>query len=266
MTDTSRETPEKVAIVTGGNSGIGEAAVHRLARAGAKVAILARREAEGRAVEQAVRDAGGEATFIACDVMERAAIEAAVQRVAERWGGVHILFNNAGGMRPHGLTNPDDAAWEWTLRLNLTSTFIMTQVCWPHLCAAGGASVVNMSSTTAVAASSEAQAALAPGLPPPAYWAAKAGVEAFTRYVATMGAPYGVRANCVRPGQILTPTATHFTPGHHAFEALFAHVQLTHGPGTAADVANLVYFLASDESRFINGQVFNIDGGAAIKV
>ena len=100
----------RVAIVTGGNSGIGEATVHRLARAGAKVAILARREAEGRAVEQAVRDAGGEATSITCDVMERAAIEAAVQRVAKREGGLHILGSNARARLRHGLANLDDAA------------------------------------------------------------------------------------------------------------------------------------------------------------
>ena len=256
----------KVAIVTGGNSGIGEATVHRLARAGAKVAILARREPEGRAVERAISDAGGDALFVRCDVTERTAVEAAVAQVVERYDGVHILFNNAGGAQPHGLAEPGDDAWEWTLRLNLTSAYLMTQACWPHLVAAGGASVVNMSSTAAVAAVSEAQRGLVPGLPGPAYWAAKAGMEAFTRYIATMGAPHGIRANAVRPGQILTPSATRRTPGHHSSEALFEQVQLTKGPGYPEDVANLVSFLAADESRFINGQVIDIDGGAVLKV
>jgi 7-alpha-hydroxysteroid dehydrogenase len=256
----------KVAIVTGGNSGIGEASVHRLARAGAGVAILARRTAEGESVARAVAEAGGDALFVSCDVMERDAIEAAVAQVVERYGGVHILFNNAGGAQPHGLTEPGDDAWEWTLRLNLTSAYVMTQVCWPHLTAAGGASVVNMSSGAAAAAVSEPLQRLVPGLPPPAYWAAKAGMEAFTRYLATMGAPHGIRANALRPGQIITPLTTRTTPGRHGAEALFAQVQLTEGPGYPEDVANLVYFLASDESRFINGQVIDIDGGAVLKV
>jgi 3-oxoacyl-[acyl-carrier protein] reductase len=255
-----------VALVTGGNSGIGEATVHRLAREGAQVAILARREPEGQAVARAVAEAGGEALFVGCDVTERAAVEAAVAQVVERCGGVHILFNNAGGAQPHDLTQPGDDAWEWTLRLNLTSTYLMTQVCWPHLVAADGASVVNMSSGAAAGAASEALQRLVPGLPPPAYWAAKAGVEALTRYTATMGAPHGIRANAVRPGQVLTPWATRRTPGHHGLEAMFEQVQLTKGPGYPEDVANLVAFLASDESRFINGQVIDIDGGAALKV
>jgi NAD(P)-dependent dehydrogenase (short-subunit alcohol dehydrogenase family) len=256
----------KVAIVTGGNSGIGEATVQRLAREGAKVAILARREAEGVAAQQAVRDAGGDATFIRCDVMERTEIEAAVARTIELYGGLHIIFNNAGGAFPHSLSEAGDEAWEKTLRLNLTSIYIMTQIAWPHLVAAGSASVVNTSSMAAVAAASAAQQALVPGLPSPAYWAAKGGVEAFTRYTATAGAAHGIRANVVRPGAILTPMATRLTPGHHIFEPIYEQIQLTEGPGYPEDVANAVFFLASDESRFINGQVLNIDGGAVGKV
>jgi NAD(P)-dependent dehydrogenase (short-subunit alcohol dehydrogenase family) len=96
----------KVAIVTGGNSGIGEASVLRFAREGARVAIVARREAEGMAVQQAVRDAGGDATFIHCDVTVPADIEAAVARAVELYGGVHVLVNNAGGAGGTGIA-PD---------------------------------------------------------------------------------------------------------------------------------------------------------------
>jgi len=123
-----------------------------------------------------------------------------------------------------------------------------------------------MSSTAAVGAMSEAQQRLMPGMPGPAYWAAKAGIEALTRYTATQGASHGVRANALRPGQIVTPMTTRTTPGHHGLEVLFTHVQLTEGPGYPEDVANLVYFLASNESRFINGQVIDIDCGSALKV
>src|SRR5262245_28305536 len=111
----------KVAIVTGGNSGIGEAMVQRFAREGAQVAIVARREAEGLGVQQAVRDAGGDATFIRCDVTEPSDIEAAVARTVELYGGIHMLVNNAGG---GGAAGPDpfpepggDEAWDYVLRL-----------------------------------------------------------------------------------------------------------------------------------------------------
>jgi NAD(P)-dependent dehydrogenase (short-subunit alcohol dehydrogenase family) len=183
--------PGKVALVTGGNSGIGEATVHRLAQEGAQVVIVARRQAEGDAVEQAVRAAGGEATFISCDVMERPAVEKAVAQAVALYGCLHILFNNAGGGTPHQFRDAADAAWETTLRRNLLSTFMMTQVAWPHLVNAGGGSIINMSSTTAVMAVSTEQRTLLPRIPGPAYGAAKAAVEAYTRYTAAEGAPHG---------------------------------------------------------------------------
>jgi NAD(P)-dependent dehydrogenase (short-subunit alcohol dehydrogenase family) len=256
----------KVAIVTGGNSGIGEATVHRLAREGARVAILARRRPEGLAVEEAVRAAGGEAAFIACDMLERSAIESAVAQTVDRYGALHILFNNAGGGGPQRFPEPDDADFERVLRLNLVSTYIMTQVAWAHLVAAGGGSIVNMSSLAAVAGIAPAWCPLAPGFPPPAYSAAKAGIEALTRWTASTGAAVNIRCNAVRPGQIVTPGTSARTPGHHALERVFDQFQVTSGPGYAEDVANAVYFFASDESRFVNGQILDIDGGASAKL
>ncbi len=263
----------KVAIVTGGNSGIGEATVLRFARAGAKVAILARREPEGMAVQQAVRDAGGDATFVRCDVTRPADIESAVARTVELYGGVHVLVNNAGGGGGAGIA-PDpfpepggDDAWDYTLRLNLTSTYQMIRAAWPHLKAAGGASIVNVSSLAAVAAYSPAMWDLLPGMsPPPAYFAAKAGVEALTRLVASVGVPHQIRANVVRPGAILTPGASRRSPGHHGLERLHEFIQMLPGVGEPDDIANAVYFLASDESKFIIGQILAVDGGAVHKV
>jgi NAD(P)-dependent dehydrogenase (short-subunit alcohol dehydrogenase family) len=105
-----------------------------------------------------------------------------------------------------------------------------------------------------------------PGLPSPGYAVSKAAMDGFTRYVASLGALHNIRVNGVRPGQVITPMATQFTPGHHVFEGYFDHTQLTPGPGTPEDIAQLVVFLLSDESRFINAQVVDIDGGAAGKV
>jgi NAD(P)-dependent dehydrogenase (short-subunit alcohol dehydrogenase family) len=257
----------KVAIVTGGNSGIGAATVQRFAREGARVAILARREQEGLVVQHAVRDAGGDASFIACDVLDSAAMEAAVARTVDLYGGVQVLVNNAGGGAPDPFPEPGgDEAWERTLRLNLTAAYVLTRAVWPHMVAAGGGTIVNVSSLAAVTAVSPQQQELMPFIPGPAYAAAKAGLEALTRITASLGATHNIRANTVRPGAILTPTATRLEPGHHVFERVHDLVQLTPGSGSADDLANAIYFLASDESRFVNAQVLSVDGGAVFKV
>ena len=255
----------KVAIVTGGNSGIGEATVRLFAREGATVVLMARREDEGLRVERDVLGSGGRAKFIACDVMERASIDAAMAATVEQFETVNVLFNNAGGAFPGEFPRESDETWEQTLNLNLTSTFRMSKACWPHMVAAGGGSIVNMSSFAAVSALSQEQRALLPGVPPAAYSAAKAGVEAFSRYAAGEGSAHGIRVNVVRPGQILAPSAS-IAPGQHFAERYFASVQVVPGVGLPEDVANAVLFLASDESRFISGEVINIDGGAAGKI
>jgi NAD(P)-dependent dehydrogenase (short-subunit alcohol dehydrogenase family) len=259
----------KVAIVTGGNSGIGEATVHRLAREGARVAILARREKEGLTVQGAIRDAGGDATFIRCDVMERPSIEAAVAGTVERYGALHILVNNAGGAFPTPLDQVADENWDKTIRLNLTGTFIMCQTAWPHLVTAGGGSIVNITTAGTVMSIAEEQSAL---LPPGglsgvlAYISAKAGIEALTRFLAKDGAQHGIRVNAIRPGRILTPKMINPTTGVDPAAGFFSHGQLIHGPGQPEDVANAIFFLASDESRFMNAQVLNVDGGLVYKV
>ncbi len=202
----------KVAIVTGGNSGIGAATVMRFVREGAKVAILARREREGLAVQQAALDAGGEACFIACDVTDRPALENAARRTVELYGGIQIVVNNAGGGVPDPFPAPDDDAFERTLRLNLTSAYILARACWPHLVAAGGGTIVNVSSLAAVTGVTPHQQSIMPFFPSAGYMASKAGLEGLTRYLASAGAPHNIRANAVRPGAVLTPQPRALSP------------------------------------------------------
>ena len=260
----------KVAIITGGNSGIGASTAHTFAREGAKVVLMARREEQGRAVEQEIRDAGGTATFIACDVADDQSVAVAVDQAANTYGGVQLLFNNAGGGA--GSTFPDEPNEEWNrvITVNLTGTFYVSRAVWPHLIEAGGGAVVNMSSLAA-------QRGFSPrmldefGATSSSYYAAKAGVDALTRYMAGVGGKHNIRVNCVRPGQILTPGATGGTSndpdgGHHVFEKMFNFAQIVQGPGVPQDVANLVLFLASEESRFISGEIINVDGGVAAKI
>lgn len=255
----------KVAIITGGNSGIGEATARLFTQEGARAALLARREAEGREVERALRAEGREVTFIPCDVTSREAVEAAVSRTVGLYGAVHILVNNAGGGSREMFPDESDETWERILRVNLTAAFLTSRAAWPHLVKSGSGAIVNVSSLAAVSGASPAVLEKFPVLPSASYYAAKAGLEAFTRYTASVGAPYKVRVNCVRPGQVLTKRLT-TAAKEHVFARHFEIWQLLHGPGYAEDIANAILFLASDESRFITAEIINVDGGAAAKL
>ena len=167
---------------------------------------------------------------------------------------------------------PNESSEEFSriVRVNLVGTFNMSQAVWPHLIEAGGGAVINMSSLAA-------QRGMSPvmyeefGASTSAYWAAKAGVEALTRFMAGIGGKHHIRVNCARPGQIMTEGATGGTlhdpdGGHHVFEKWFDRIQIVQGPGYPEDVANLVLFLASEESRFITSEMINVDGGCAVKI
>jgi NAD(P)-dependent dehydrogenase (short-subunit alcohol dehydrogenase family) len=256
---------DKVAIITGGNSGIGEATASRFAQEGAKVSILARREAEGVAVQTAIRVEGGDCIFIPCDVTSRTAVEAAVTQTVKTYGRLDVLINNAGGGAREMFPDESDETWERVLRVNLTSCFLACRAAWPHFLKAGAGAIVNVSSLAAVSGASEAVLERFPTLPSASYYAAKAGMEGFTRYLASLGGPHKIRANCVRPGQVLTKRLT-TGAREHVFARHFEIWQLIKGPGYAEDIANAMLFLASDESRFITAEMMNIDGGAAAKL
>ena len=260
----------KVALITGGNSGIGEGTAQLFAQEGAKVILMARREQEGVAVEASIKSTGGDAKFIECDVSDENAVNAAVIEAVRTFGTINILFNNAG----HGASGnfPDESAEDFqrVINVNLNGTFYMSRAVWPHLIEAGGGAVVNMSSLAAQRGASPRMVDEF-GSTSSSYWAAKAGVDALTRYMAGVGGRSGIRVNGVRPGQIMTPQATRGTikdpdGGHHAFEKMFDLMQITPGPGYPEDVANLVLFLVSNESRFITGEIINVDGGVAAKL
>lgn len=255
----------RVALITGGNHGIGEATALRFAEEGAKVSLLARRRDEGLRVQQAIREKSGDATFFECDVTDRAAVEAAVSQTVKTYGALHVLFNNAGGGAGDRFPAESEEVWNHVLRVNLTGTFLVCRAAWPHLITAGGGAIINMSSLAAVVGISQTILEAQHFFPCASYGVAKAGIEAFTRYIAALGAPHNIRVNCVRPGQILTPRLTTESGGHRV-GAILNQVQLIKGPGAAADVANAVLFLASDEARFITAEVMNIDGGAAAKL
>jgi len=260
----------KVAIITDGNSGIGEATGHLFAREGAKVILMARREEQGQKVAESIRKEGGTAVFFACDVSDNEAVLKTVAKAAAVHGRIDILFNNAGGGSGGQFPTEPIEDFMRVIRINLGGTLNVSQAVWPHLVAAGGGAVVNMSSLAA-------QRSFTPkmykdfGAPSSSYFAAKSGIEGLTRFMAGIGGEHSIRVNCIRPGQILTPGSTRGTisnpdGGHHAFEAMFDTTQILKGPGHAVDVANLALFLCCDESRFVNGQIINVDGGVVAKL
>src|SRR5262245_18425193 len=214
----------RVAIVTGGNIGIGEATAKRFAQEGAKVAILARRVPEGEAVQQSIRRDGGNAIFIPCDVTEHASIEAAVHHTVAEYGSLDTRFHNSGGGSREMFPAETDEECERVLKLNLTGTVLMSRAAWPHLIAAGGGTIINMSVLAATTGPSDALRELLPFIPSASYSVAKAGIEAFTCYAATFGARHNIRVNCVRPGQIETPRLIE-NEGHR-FKRYFDVVQI----------------------------------------
>lgn len=256
----------KVAIITGGNSGIGATTAHLFAEEGAKVALMARREEEGIKVEKSIREKGGDATYIQCDVSVTTSAIAAVAQTVETYGGIDILFNNAGYGSSQAFPDESDENWDAIISVNMGGTFRMCRAVWPHLINAGSGAVVNMSSLAAQRGFSKQMLSIA-GTTSMSYYAAKAGIDAMTRYLAGMGGEHKIRVNCVRPGQIITPGATiEDNREKHLFKDAFDTFQILEGPGWPEDVANVILFLACDDSRFLTGVHINIDGGVAAKL
>jgi 3-oxoacyl-[acyl-carrier protein] reductase len=250
----------QVAIVTGGNSGIGRATALLFAAEGAKVGLLARREKEGIDVENTIKSDGGKAMFVPCDVANRQQVDDAVEKIASAYGSIDILFNNAGGGDRGNFPDETDEGWERVLSVNLTGTFYMSRAVWPHMVRGGSGRIVNNSSVAAQRGFSKNMYDLVGSAPSASYFAAKAGVDAFTRYAAGIGGQHNIRVNGVRPGQIITPL-TDVGGGQHRFKAMFDMIQILDGPGYSEDVAKVVLFLVTDESRFITGEIINVDGG-----
>ena len=258
----------KVAIVTGGNSGIGEATGKVLAGEGTKVALLARRLDKGQAVESEIRGAGGDATFITCDVSDPESVQAAVAQTVETYGGVHILVNNAGGGGPGGKAGEphrleSNETWDRVIVVNLTGPFYMTRAVWPHMVAGGGGVITNISSGAATMGFTTKILEIGSesgGFDVSSYYASKAGLEGLTRITASMGGPENIRVNTIRPQLIVDKQ------GRHWLEGLRELLQIQDGQLQGVDIANSVLFLSSEDARYINGVTLEVGGGFVSKL
>ncbi len=253
--DTETYMQGKVALITGGNSGIGRGIVHRFVRAGATVAFVGRNQEKGDAVLAEVHELGGQGAFFAVDLADESAVIKLVDDVSNRFDRLDVVVNNAGiGSRRGGIEKSDSPGMRWQkLRgPNLDSTYFVSAYTLHLLERSGGGAIVNISSTATLHGNW--------GL----YGVAKAAVEALTRSFAVEGAPHGIRVNCVSPGWIATKEDEELSAAGTADGEWAMPPSLFNRMGTPAEIAAAVLFLASDNASFVTGQTLIVDGGLTI--
>jgi 3-oxoacyl-[acyl-carrier protein] reductase len=240
---------DKVAIITGGGSGIGRASCLALAKAGAKVIVANRTLAKAEAVAAEIQADGGEALAVQVDVSRGQDVQRMIATSIEHFGGLDILFNNA-GISPAGrVTDISEAEWDECLNIDLKSVFLGAKYAIPELQKRGGGLILNTAGTFG----------LRPGRNKAAYAAAKAGVINLTRAIALDYARDHIRCNVICPGYVETPLTAPIPSAER--DKFLDQYQPLPGLIQADEVAALALYLASDTTRMITGQVFVIDGG-----
>jgi NAD(P)-dependent dehydrogenase (short-subunit alcohol dehydrogenase family) len=246
---------DKVAIVTGGNFGIGRGIALRLAAEGATVAIAARDEKRGHRVVEEIHDLGGECEFFKTDVTDEAEIIALIDNVVSQFGKLSLLVNNAGvGSQHCGIEADDPPAKRWQIfrRANLDSTYLACAHALPQLVKNPDSAIVNISSTASFHGNW--------GL----YGVAKTGVDGLTRSFAAEAAPYGIRVNAISPGWIETSAQETAAAAGSEDGEWDMPPSLLNRMGTPGEIAATAAFLLSTEASFITGQTLVVDGGLMI--
>jgi NAD(P)-dependent dehydrogenase (short-subunit alcohol dehydrogenase family) len=240
----------RVAVVTGGSSGIGRAIARALAGAGARVVLLARHADALAAATDAIQAEGGSAAWVSADVGDRQALARGAEQAAGRFGEPDILVNCAGiDLRPpmSGLTAGD---WDLTMAVNLTAPFLLGQRFGPTMAGRGWGRIINVASQQAVRAFGNSGA----------YGASKGGLASLTRSQSEAWAPLGVCCNAISPGFVITPLTREAASDPARSAALAARTMIGRN-GEAADFEGIAVFLASRASGYVTGQLIFVDGG-----
>lgn len=244
---------KRIALVTGGGAGIGEATCLRLARAGHAVGVLGRRRENTEAVTRAVITAGGQAIPVLADVADRAQVEAAVEEVRAALGPITILVNNAGIEEFAPFLQIDDASWDRIMAANLKGLFQVTQAVLPDMVAAGWGRIVNLTALgSQIGAANMVH-----------YTASKGGVTAMTRSLAVELGSKGITVNEISPGFILTPMARRAIDGD-LFPVPYEEIVATYPiprVGRPEEAAAAIAYFVSEDAGYVTGQTLGVNGG-----
>ena len=246
--------PRRIAIVTGAARGIGATTARRLAADGLTVAVLDLDESATQDTVDAIRADGGQALAVGADVSDADQVAAAIARVAEDVGPPTVLVNNAGVTRDNLLFKMSESDWDTVIGVHLRGAFLMSRAVQSHMVAAGWGRIVNLSSTSALGNRGQAN-----------YSTAKAGIQGFTKTLAIELGRFGITANCIAPGFILTDmtraTAQRLGEDWDSYVAARAAQIPVARAGEPADIANAVSFFTGEAAGFISGQVLYVAGG-----
>ena len=245
----------RVAIITGATSGIGEASARLFAREGARVALTGRNEARGREVASAIAAEGGSAVFVRADVRVPADCRHAVEETLHAFGGrLDILFNNAGVFHPHNAIDCTEEEWDETVDASLKGAWLMSKYALPAMIAQGRGVIIHQASGWGIQGGDEAVA----------YCAAKGGLVVMTKAMAIDHGKQGIRVNCLCPGDVDTPMLAADAEARRMSYADYmkgAANRPLGRVGTPDEIAHAALFLASDDSSFMTGAALVVDGG-----
>lgn len=247
----------KVAVVTGGAAGIGQACARKLCESGARVAILDRDAKAGEKSVATLETSGYTANFFPCDVAIEAEVKAAIGAAVARFGGLHILVSNAGIQTNGDVVSTTTETWDETMNVHVKGCFYATKYAIPAMVKSGGGAIVIVSSVQSFTAVNNSVA----------YVAAKHALLGIARAIALDFASQNIRANCVCPGAIDTPMLRATADRTGTPEEMLASIGRMHALGRIGrpeEVANAVAFLASDDSSFITGTSLIVDGGLLV--
>jgi 3-oxoacyl-[acyl-carrier protein] reductase len=250
----TENVPQRVAIVTGAARGIGAATAQRLAADGMAVAVIDLDESSAKGTVEAVEAAGGRAIAVGADVADAAQVEAAVARVAGELGAPTVLVNNAGVTRDNLLFKMTELDWDTVMGVHLKGSFLMSKAVQQHMVAEKWGRIVNLSSTSALGNRGQSN-----------YSTAKAGLQGFTKTLAIELGKFGITANCIAPGFIVSDmtraTAERIGEDWDTYLAARAAQIPVARAGQVEDIAHTVSYFVSEGAGFVSGQVIYVAGG-----